>query len=238
MTTDGRPPQSRSTAEAAAREQRFCWLLDTSASMQQDARILALNQALRKIAPVIRESAARQEDRDLIVHAIQFADDARWISEHFRVGVPGRKFDWPTDMVAEGMTSIGAALELLATGITVVPGDTFPPAACLITDGQSSDDLETGLGKFLESAWGASPFRLAIAVGDDADRAACARFSSPNCEVVAIDRIDDLAVSTMEDFFHYVETTSVGEARRHFFHGRRRVKKPPELPFFFNLDWP
>lgn len=157
------------------RQLHFYWLLDTSGSMEGE-KITALNEALRSVAPTVQESAQNNARGELVVHAIQFDDGARWVSADFQTGVPGKDFEWPTDLVAQGQTDLGAALAMVADELSTLPNNAFRPVICLVTDGQPSDNYKRGLEKLVTSGWGKASIRVAIAIGDDADLGVCAEF--------------------------------------------------------------
>lgn len=179
-------------AGLARRELHFYWLLDTSGSMEVDGKIASLNEALRAVTETIREAADHNAKGDLIIHAIQFDDGARWVNADFQKGIRGRDFEWPTDLAAKGMTDLGLALEMVAEELKKLPNNAFLPVICLVTDGQPSDRFEHGLQKLFDTGWGQYAFRIAIAIGDDADLATCKRFSGPEIPVLKADTAEQI----------------------------------------------
>jgi uncharacterized protein YegL len=52
----------------------------------------------------------------------------------------------------------------------------LPPVLVLISDGQPTDDFSSGLKQLMEQPWGKKAVRIAIAVGQDADRETLQKF--------------------------------------------------------------
>jgi uncharacterized protein YegL len=55
----------------------------------------------------------------------------------------------------------------------------LPPVLVLISDGQPTDDFETGLATLMRQAWAQKAVRLAIALGHDADLEVLQQFIGP-----------------------------------------------------------
>lgn len=169
-------------AGLARRELHFYWLLDTSGSMNDTdskgcSKITALNEAIRAAADVVQQAAHHNHKGDLIVHAIQFDDGARWVSAELQTGVPGANFEWPNDLKATGLTDLGVALEMLADEIKRLPNNAFRPVICLVTDGAPSDNWEKGLKTLNKTGWGLTAWKVAIAIGEEANINVCKQFA-------------------------------------------------------------
>jgi uncharacterized protein YegL len=52
----------------------------------------------------------------------------------------------------------------------------LPPVLVLISDGQPTDDYESGLKALTDEPWGRKAVRIAIAIGEDADTEVLQRF--------------------------------------------------------------
>lgn len=185
--------QEQRGAGLARRELHFYWLLDTSGSMLDDGKIVSLNEAIRGVTDTVREAAEHNTRGDLIIHALQFDDGARWVSADFQTGVHGRDFEWPNDLTARGLTDLGLALEMLAEEIAKLPNNAFKPVICLVTDGKPSDSFERGLQKLMDSGWGKEAFRIAIAIGNDADLDICRQFvNNPEIPVLRAESANEI----------------------------------------------
>jgi len=164
----------RPGARPTGRPLHFVFLLDGSGSMAAQGKIEALNEAIRSALPDLRDVAAQNPFAELLVRAIVFADGARW---HVPEPTPIAELAWPT-VAAGGFTDLGAALTAVSEVLRVPPMDhrALPPVLVLISDGQPTDDFETGLATLLAEPWGRRAVRLAIAIGADADLDVLSRF--------------------------------------------------------------
>lgn len=98
---------------------------------------------------------------------------------HWHVAQPTQveQFEW-ADLSADGVTDMGKALSLVADQLKIPPMSerALPPVLVLVSDGQPTDDFETGLKALLSLPWGKKAVRLAIAIGEDADHEVLKRF--------------------------------------------------------------
>ncbi len=152
----------------------FFWLADCSGSMLQDGKIQALNNAVRETLPHMREVAAENPYAYPYVQVMSFSTGASWQTSQM---IPLESFSW-SDLQAGGTTDLGTALKLLAAELDSLEAvERFlPPVIILISDGQPTDDYESGLRALDQTALGARAVRLAIAIGRDADREILERF--------------------------------------------------------------
>jgi uncharacterized protein YegL len=180
MTETARPvrmlggPMSR-------RQLHFVWILDISGSMRADGKIQALNVAISEAVPALRAAAQANMSADVMLRAITFSTGARW---HVGDATPVARFRW-TSVEAGGFTDMGAALTLLAEGMQVppMPERGLAPVLVLVSDGQPTDDFDTGLRRLLATSWGSRSVRLAIAIGNDADRSVLQAFIGHGAEL-------------------------------------------------------
>ncbi len=158
----------------SSRSLPFFWLTDCSGSMLQDGKIQALNNAAREALPHMREVAAENPYAHPYVQVMSFSTGAAWQDSRF---IPLESFSW-SDLQAGGTTDLGAALKLLAARLESLDAleRSLPPVIILISDGQPTDDYESGLRALDQTVLGARAVRLAIAIGRDADRGILERF--------------------------------------------------------------
>lgn len=57
-----------------------------------------------------------------------------------------------------------------------MPERGLPPVLVLISDGQPTDDFNSGLKKLMDEPWGARAVRVAVAIGEDADMEVLQKF--------------------------------------------------------------
>jgi len=153
------------------RDVHFYWILDASRSMFGE-KIQSLNYAVARSIPEMRKVAAKHPRANVLVRALRFATDARWVTQR---PTPLSEFEW-RDIQAEGETSMGLALsmvcdELDGLAARVDKGERyFPPVLILVTDGHPTDErkvFEAALQRLLTHRLGESATRLAIAIGTD-----------------------------------------------------------------------
>ena len=152
----------------------FIWLCDCSGSMSINGKIEALNTAIRESLPEMKRVADENPNANVLVRAVKFSDGAQW---HVPTETPVNSFNW-TDLTAGGLTDMGKALLLLAEQLKMPPmtDRALPPVLVLISDGQPTDDFDTGLRALMNEPWGKKAVRIAIAVGQDADKDTLQKF--------------------------------------------------------------
>ena len=149
-------------------------LLDVSWSMSVEGKIAALNQAVgQMLATWANEEIVRAE---IQVCTITFGGEARVHSP--LQPATDAQMNW-RDMETEGDTPMGAALAIAAELIEdreTFPGRAYRPTVVLVTDGQPTDDWESGLQRLTQGGRARKADRLAMAIGADADEQMLARY--------------------------------------------------------------
>jgi uncharacterized protein YegL len=145
--------------------------------MAAQGKMQALNQAIRQSLPGMARVARENPEARVLVRAVRFADRANW---HIGEPTPVERLQWH-DLQAGGVTAMGEALELVADQLASPPMEerALPPVLVLISDGQPTDDFDTGLARLLRQPWAQKAVRLAIAVGHDADQEVLQQFIGP-----------------------------------------------------------
>jgi uncharacterized protein YegL len=140
----------------------FIWLCDCSGSMAENNKIGELNEAIRGAIPAMRAIAKENPSVQIYVRAIKFAEAAEW---HVEKAERLNAFEWG-DLRAGGRTALGSALQLVASVLNcpAMPPRALPPVLVLISDGNPTDDFESGLEKLEASDWGKKAVRIAISV--------------------------------------------------------------------------
>lgn len=156
----------------AARPLPVVVLADVSGSMGVDGKIQALNLAVREMIDAFKD----EDDLRSEVHVcvITFGGTA---TVHLPLGRAGDA-SW-TDLGANGGTPMGAAFELARTLVedrNTVPSRAYRPSLVLVSDGQPTDDWKEQLDSLLGSDRGGKAFRMALAIGADADHAVLQEF--------------------------------------------------------------
>jgi uncharacterized protein YegL len=190
---------------SAARPLPVIVLADVSGSMETDGKIQALNLAVREMLDSFKdESDLRAE---IHVSVITFGGQA---STHLPLG-PAKNATW-TDLGASGGTPMGAAFDLarqLVEDRNAVPGRALRPTIVLASDGQPTDAWEQPLKALLDSERGGKGFRMALAIGGDADHSVLQAFlADPEARVFRADEARQI-----RQFFRLV-TMSVSSRSR------------------------
>lgn len=158
--------------ELTTRPLNFIWICDCSGSMSVDGKIQSLNHAIREAIPHMQKVADENPNAQVLIRAIRFSDGAQW---HIAQPVPVDQFTW-TDLEADGVTDMGKALSMVAEQLKLLPDRGLSPVLVLISDGQPTDDYQTGLAEIINQPWGKKAVRIAIAIGEDADNNVLQKF--------------------------------------------------------------
>ena len=147
------------------------FIVDTSGSME-GSKIGAVNTAIREVIPEIRDVSDENADALIKIAALEFSSGARWITANGPV--EAGKFNW-NNIDAAGVTDFGAACkalnEKLSTKAFMAEATgSFAPALFLLSDGEPTDDWQKELDKLKQNNWFKAAIKVAIAIGDDANK--------------------------------------------------------------------
>jgi uncharacterized protein YegL len=142
--------------------------------MMAGGKIQSLNTAIKEALPAMRKVADENPNATVLVRALKFSNGAEWVNKD---PVSVEDFRW-FDLEAEGVTDMGKALLMVADELKIPPmtSRALPPVLVLISDGQPTDDFESGLQKLMDQNWGKKAVRIAIAIGSDADNDVLQKF--------------------------------------------------------------
>jgi uncharacterized protein YegL len=194
----------RPGGELASRPLHFFWICDCSGSMQSDGKIQSLNNAIKEAIPHMQKAADENPNAQVLVRVLKFSDGAQW---HLADPTPVADFRW-TDLKAEGMTDMGRALTMLGEQLHIPPmtDRALPPVLVLISDGQPTDDFETGLRYLMDVPWAKRAVRIGIAIGNDADQDTLRKF-------IANAEIQPLQANNAETLVNYIRWASTAVLR-------------------------
>lgn len=189
----------RPGGELSSRPLHFIFITDCSGSMQEDGKISSLNLAIKEAIPHMQAVAEENPNAQVLVRAVKFSDTATW---HIADPTPIKDFKWE-DLSSGGLTSMGKALELVASQLKIPPMTerALPPVLVLISDGQPTDEFESGLSAIMELPWGKKSVRLSIAIGRDADMDILQRF-------IGNKEIKPLSANNPEQLIKYIRFVS------------------------------
>lgn len=180
------------------------WVLDTSASMGQNGKIDALNNAVRATLPALLDTARENPFAQIMVQALTFGETTRW---HIEEPTPIEAVSW-TDVDTFGRTAMGQALREMARHLSsgALTSRSFPPVIVLVSDGCPTDDVAAGLDELLATPWGAKAVRVAVAIGGDADLDVLSAFTGDP-------EVPPLTAGNPEELVRYLRFVSTAAAK-------------------------
>lgn len=181
------------TVSVPRRTMTLFFLIDTSGSMEGN-KIGAVNDAVVNVLPLLNDISETNPDAEIKVSALKFSSGVNWLYDEPKAA---NDFIWQ-DVVAGGLTSLGAACAELASklsrndGFMQAASGSFAPAIILLSDGGPTDNYEAGLAKLQANNWFKSAIKIAIAIGDDADKEVLKQFTGNSEAVITVHNIDAL----------------------------------------------
>ena len=180
------------TVEIPRRTMTLFFVIDTSGSMA-GSKIGAVNDAVVNVLPMLEEISAENPDAEIKVAALEFSTTCNWLYSEPK---PANEFVWQ-DVQASALTSLGAACKELASklsrsGFMKSASGSFAPAIILLSDGAPTDDFESGLTTLKQNNWFKAAIKVAIAIGEDADKDVLTKFTGTNEAVFTVHNIDAL----------------------------------------------
>lgn len=169
------------------------FMVDTSGSMG-GAKIGSLNTAVREALNEVGEISKNNADAQIKVAALEFSSGASWMYDKL---IEAESFQWQ-DLAASGLTSFGAACEELnqklskSHGWMTEPTGTRLPAVILLSDGAPTDEWNHPLEKLKGNPWFKNGCKVAIAIGNDADKNVLTEFTGNAEAVLEAHNVDQL----------------------------------------------
>ena len=149
--------------------------VDRSGSMGSNGKIDALNLALKDFV-----NSLKDEDRikaEIHIALFSFGGNTATCDIPFtsinQVVLPNYK--------AEGRTPMGASFSSIKSLIEdkiQIPSRSYKPTIILLTDGIPTDDYESPMNALINEGRSSKAFRIAMAIGDDADQNMLSKFVS------------------------------------------------------------
>lgn len=168
------------------------FMIDTSGSMEGN-KIGAVNDAVVNVLPMVDEISQTNPDAEIKVAALEFSSGTKWLYNEPKLA---SEFVWQ-DVRAGGLTSLGAACielnnKLSRSGYMQAASGSFAPAIILLSDGGPTDDFQSGLTKLKSNKWFQAAIKVAIAIGDDADKDVLKDFTGSSESVLIVHNIEAL----------------------------------------------
>ena len=171
------------------------FVIDTSGSMI-GKKIGSVNDAIENVLPMIGEISDENPDAEINVAALEFSTGTHWLYDEPK---EAKDFIWQK-VEAEGLTSLGEACEELNKKLSRSGGfmptssgsGYFSPAIILLSDGAPTDNFEGGLKTLQSNRWFKHAIKIAIAIGDDADKEVLKQFTGSSEAVIIVHNIEAL----------------------------------------------
>lgn len=191
----------RPGAELANRPLHFFYICDCSGSMSVKGKMDSLNHAIAEALPFMREAAAGNPNAQVLVRAIKFSNGAHW---HIQEPTPLEEFVWSNLENPAGLTAMGEALSLLTSEMHSIGNRALPPVFVLVSDGHPTDNFEKARQTFMEEPWAKKSVRLAIAIGEEADKDVLQAFIGEEFR----NELEPLEATNPEELVKYIKWAS------------------------------
>lgn len=182
-------PNVNETVEVARKVLPIVYVLDTSGSMYGD-RIASVNEAMNETMEVLRDVSKHNPDAEIKVGVMQFSTKASWVTNGI---VPLDDFFW-NNLSEGGTTEVSTALTELHNKLSrseFLVSDTgfCIPVIIFMSDGEPTDPglWESKLEWVKNNnKWFKYATKIAIAIGDDADKNCLAKLVGNSESVVQV----------------------------------------------------
>lgn len=166
------------------RQMVLFFVIDTSGSMQ-GSKIGAVNTAIREVLPELKDAGG--SDVDLKVACLTFSSGCQWM---YPTPIASESFQW-NQVEADGVTDLGEACRELSEKLSKneflkAPSGSVAPAIFLMSDGEPTDDFESGLAQLKQNNWFKYAIKVAVAIGDDANKDVLAKFTGNIESVITV----------------------------------------------------
>ena len=179
------------------------FLVDTSGSMYGE-KIGSLNDAIRETVPDLKELSDGNPDAAIKIAVLQFDTDTQWL---YPQPIDSENFRW-NDLQAGGLTSLGQALRKLDEKLSKKEfmqeaAGSYAPVVILLSDGGPTDDFASDLNEIKQNVWFKHAIKVAIAIGNDADKNVLAQFTGNSEAVIEVHN-----KSALKSIIKFVSVTS------------------------------
>ena len=165
------------------------YVVDTSGSMTGD-KIGSVNSALEEAITVdLPDISTANDDAEIRVAIMQFSSGCSWITP--ATGPIGIGDVIWNDLNANGLTDLGAACteldkKLSRNAFLESQTGAYAPVILLFSDGGPTDNWEKGLEQLKKNNWFKHAIKIAIAIGDDADKTVLSTFTGTPESVISV----------------------------------------------------
>ena len=160
------------------------FLIETSNNMA-GSRIETVNNFMKSFIPEISETIYTI---DVKIAALSFSSGARWLTD---APVPSEDYIW-RELKAEGNADYGSAYKILNEKIAKDAMmkkfcGSFSPAIILIGNGNPADEWKSSLAELKQTPWFKKSYKLAFAIGDNANTDVLTEFTGTSNSVYKFD---------------------------------------------------
>jgi uncharacterized protein YegL len=200
--------------------------VDRSGSMSADGKIDALNIALKDFIDSIKnEDSAKAE---IQIALFSFGNENATCDLSL-TSIDNAVFQ---TYGASGRTPMGKAFKMMKELVEdrdQIPSRSYKPTIVLLTDGQPNDEWQSSMYELINDGRSAKAFRIAMAIGDDADKDMLSKFvSSPEYLITGESTRD------IRKFFRFV-TMSVTQRMKS--QSPDMLQQPIQMPDDDTLDF-
>ena len=172
--------------EVSRRTMTLFFVVDASGSMD-GSKMGTLNSAIEEVIPEIRKISGENADAAIKIAVLEFSSGTRWITP---APMDAEDFTW-SFLTADGLTDFGEACKQLNEKLSrkAFMGDvagSFAPAIFLLSDGEPTDEYASSLAKLKENNWFKKAIKVAVAIGEDANRDVLAEFTGNKEAVLTV----------------------------------------------------
>lgn len=165
------------------------YVVDTSGSMAGD-KIGSVNSAMEEAITVdLPDISTANDDAEIRVAIMQFSSGCSWITPSSGpIGIGDVIWN---DLHTNGLTDLGAACieldkKLSRNEFLESQTGAYAPVILLFSDGGPTDNWEKGLEQLKKNNWFKHAIKIAIAIGEDADKSVLATFTGTPESVIAV----------------------------------------------------
>ena len=165
------------------------YIVDTSGSMSGD-KIGSVNSAMEEAITVdLPDISTANDDAEIRVAIMQFSSGCSWITPSSGpIGIGDVIWN---DLHVNGLTDLGAVCveldkKLSRNEFLESQTGAYAPVILLFSDGGPTDNWEKGLEQLKKNNWFKHAIKIAIAIGEDADKTVLATFTGTPESVIAV----------------------------------------------------
>lgn len=162
------------------------FVVDTSGSMRGD-KIGSVNDAIRETVPDLCDLSNKNSDAIIKIATMQFDTEVKWL---YPQPIESENFHW-NNLQANGLTNFGTALnelnnKLSKTQFLQEAAGSYAPVIILLSDGGPTDQYQKALEDIKQNSWFKHAIKVAIAIGNDADKNVLTEFTGTSESVIDV----------------------------------------------------